>query len=123
MEGWDGEREMTTQVVQTTDQFAAPADAAAQLHDAAIAKRDRRLDAIKEKLAGLLEKRKVVTDEAVKLEQQLEKMNRLIRMFRGPRLKTRIAGLHNGRGVLEEKVEELKELAGQRSRTWRGHDA
>jgi len=83
----------------------------AQLHDAAIAKRDRRLEAIKEKLAGLLEKRKVVTDEAVKLEQQLDKMNRLIRMFRGPRLKTRIAGLHNGRSVLEEKVEELKELA------------
>jgi hypothetical protein len=82
----------------------------AQLHEAAIAKRDRRLDAIKEKLAGLVEKRKAVIDEAGKFEQQLEKMNRLIRLFRAPRLKTRIAGLHNGRGVLEEKIEELKEL-------------
>jgi hypothetical protein len=82
----------------------------AQMHDAAIAKRDRRLDAIKEKLAGLIEKRKAVIDEAAKFEQQLERMNRLIRLFRAPSLKTRIAGLHNGRSVLEEKIEELKEL-------------
>lgn len=83
----------------------------AQLHEAAIAKRDRRLDAITEKLRGLVEKRKLVIDEAAKFEQQLEGMNKLIRLFRARRLKTRIAGLHNGRGVLEEKLEELKELA------------
>jgi hypothetical protein len=83
----------------------------AQLHEAAIAKRDRRLEAIKEKLTGLVEKRKVVIDEAAKFEQKLERMNKLIRLFRAAGLKTRIAGLHAGRGVLEEKLEELKELA------------
>jgi hypothetical protein len=83
----------------------------AQVHEAAIAKRDRRLDAINEKLRGLVDKRKLVIDETAKFEQQLQRMNRLIRLFRGPSLKTRIAGLQNGRGVLEQKLEELKELA------------
>jgi len=83
----------------------------ALLHDAAIAKRKRRLDAIMEKVRGLVDKRKLVMDEATRLEQQLERMNRLIRLFRAPRLKTRIAGLQSGRQVLEEKLEELKELA------------
>jgi len=82
-----------------------------QLQEAAIAKRDRRLEAINEKLRGIAEKRRVVVDEAAKFEQKLERMNRLIRLFRGPRLKTRIAGLHNGLGVLDEKLEELKDLA------------
>jgi hypothetical protein len=82
----------------------------AQLHEAAIAKRDRRLEAITEKLAGLVEKRKLVADEAAGFEQQLAGMNRLIRLFRAPRLRTRIAGLHAGRTVLEERIEELKEL-------------
>jgi uncharacterized coiled-coil DUF342 family protein len=83
----------------------------AQLHEAAIAKRDRRLDAIKEKLAGLVEKRTAVVEEVAKYEQQLANMNRLIRFFRAPRLKARVAGLHSGRSMLEEKIEELKELA------------
>jgi hypothetical protein len=83
----------------------------AQLHEAAIAKRDRRLDAIKEKLAGLIEKRSAVAGEATSLEQTLAQMNSLIRLFRGPRLKTRIAGLKNGHAMLEEKIEELKELS------------
>jgi hypothetical protein len=82
----------------------------AQLHEAAIAKRDRRLDAISEKLAGLVEKHKLVVEEAAKFEQQLTRMNKLIRLFRGPRLRNRVAGLHNGREMLEQKIEELKEL-------------
>src|ERR1041384_5395777 len=41
----------------------------AQLHGAAIAKRDRRLDAIAEKHGGLVEKRRVVAEEAAKFEQ------------------------------------------------------
>ena len=82
----------------------------AQLQDAAIAKRKRRLEAINEKLRGLIDKRKLVNEEAARLEQQLARMNRLIRLFRGPPLKRRIAGLQNGRLVLEEKLEELKEL-------------
>jgi hypothetical protein len=81
-----------------------------QVQDAAIAKRKRRLDAVTEKIGGLVEKRRLVTEEATKLEQQLQGMNALLRLFRGRGFKNRIAGLHNGRRVLDEKLEELKEL-------------
>lgn len=83
----------------------------AVLHEAETAKRNRRLDAINEKVRGLVEKRKAVIDESTRLEQLLEKMNKLIRFFRGPRIKTRLEGLGNGRQMLDEKLEELKELA------------
>jgi hypothetical protein len=83
----------------------------ALLHEAEIAKRKRRLDAINEKVRGLVDKLKAVIDESTRLEQQHERMNKLIRLFRGPRLKTRIAGLVSGRQMLEEKLEELKGLA------------
>ncbi len=83
----------------------------AQVHESAMAKRKRRLDAINEKLRGLVEKRKVVVDEISRLTTKLANLNRLFRIFRGPRLKGRIAGLENGRAALEEKIEELKELA------------
>jgi hypothetical protein len=82
----------------------------AQLHEAAIAKRDRRLDAIAEKHGGLVDKRRVVAEDAAKLEQQLERMNKLIRLFRAPRIRARIAGLHSGCAMLDEKVEELAAL-------------
>jgi hypothetical protein len=81
-----------------------------QLQDAAIAKRKRRLDAVTEKIQGLVEKRKLVTEEMTKLEQQLEGMNSLLRLFRGRGFKNRIAGLENGRRALDEKLEELKAL-------------
>lgn len=83
----------------------------ALLHEAEVAKRKRRLDAINEKVRGLVDKRKAVIDESARLEQQLERMNKLIRLFRAPRLKTRISGLVSGRQMLEEKLEELKGLA------------
>jgi hypothetical protein len=83
----------------------------AALHEAETAKRNRRLDAINEKVRGLVDKRRAVVDEIARLEQQLEKMNKLIRFFRGPRINTRLIGLGNGLQMLEEKLEELKELA------------
>ncbi|HUL81329.1 MAG TPA: hypothetical protein VL131_04270 [Gammaproteobacteria bacterium] len=83
----------------------------ALLQDAETAKRKRRLDAIIEKQRGIVDKLKAVVEESARLEQKHERMNRLIRLFRGPRLKTRIAGLVNGRQMLEEKLEELKGLA------------
>ena len=83
----------------------------ALLHDAEIAKRKRRLEAINEKVRGLVEKLKAVVDEAARLERQNERMNALIRLFRGRGLKTRIAGLASGRQMLEEKLDELKGLA------------
>ena len=83
----------------------------ALLHEAEIAKRKRRLDAITEKLQGLSEKHRAVVDETTQLEQQLAKMNRLIRLFRAPRIKTRLAGLASGRQMLDEKIVELNELS------------
>ena len=82
----------------------------AALHEAEMAKRSRRLDAINEKVVGLTDKRRAVADEIARLEQQLEKMTKLIRFFRGPRIKARLLGLENGRGMLEQKLEELREL-------------
>jgi hypothetical protein len=82
----------------------------AQLQDSAIAKRKRRLEAITEKMRGLNEKRRLVVEESGRLEQQLQRMNALFRLFRGPPLRHRLAGFANGRGMLDEKIEELKEL-------------
>jgi hypothetical protein len=82
----------------------------ALVQDAAIAKRKRRLDAVNEKLQGLTEKYKLVVDESAGLEQQLESMNALVRLFRARNFKRRIAGLADGRRMLEEKLEELREL-------------
>ena len=82
-----------------------------QLHESEMAKRNRRLDAIKEKLNGLAEKRRLVTDEQARLEQQLERMNALFRLFRGAGIKRQIAGIQSGRAMLEEKLAEFKDLA------------
>jgi hypothetical protein len=82
-----------------------------QLHEAETAKRKRRLDAINEKVVGLSDKRKVVTDEESRFGRQLEEMNWLFRLFRAPSLKRRIVGLQSGKSMLDEKLEELRELA------------
>jgi hypothetical protein len=82
----------------------------AQLHDAETAKRQRRLDAVKEKMAGLADKRRTTGDEQARLEQQLASMNALVRLFRAGALKRQIAGLASGRQMLEEKLEELRGL-------------
>jgi hypothetical protein len=81
-----------------------------QLQDSALAKRRRRLEAIAEKTRGLAEKRRALADECTRLEQQLAQLNALFRLFRGPGLRKRIAGLANGRDVLDEKIEELNAL-------------
>jgi hypothetical protein len=83
----------------------------AQLHEAALAKRKRRLSAINEKFRGLVEKRKLVLDEAERIETRLASMNPLIKLFRGPRLRHRAAGLRNGLTIIDDKLEEVKELA------------
>jgi chromosome segregation ATPase len=83
----------------------------AQLQDAEMAKRTRRLDAIKEKLDGLADKRRTAGDEQARVEQKLDGMNKLFRLFRGAALKRQIAGLQSGRQMLDEKVEELRALS------------
>jgi chromosome segregation ATPase len=82
----------------------------AQLHEAELAKRQRRLDAIREKLASLAEKRRAAIDEHQRIEQTLASMNPILRLFRGAALKRQMAGLANGRQMLEEKIAELRTL-------------
>ncbi len=82
----------------------------AQVQDAEIAKRKRRLDAVHEKVGGLADKHRGVVEDLARAEQQLAQMNRVIRWFRGPGLKRRIAGLKDGRQMLEAKLDELREL-------------
>ena len=82
----------------------------AQLQEAEIAKRKRRLDAVTEKVTGLAEKRRAAADEHARLEQKLRDMNALIKLFRGAALKRRLAGIDSGRRMLDEKLEELRAL-------------
>ncbi len=101
---------------QKLEQFATELQAQrerrerAHLHEAALAKRRRRLGAINEKLQSLLLKRRDVLEEKGQLEQQLEGMNALFKLFRGPKLRSRIAGLNDGQMALRGRVADLKEL-------------
>jgi len=52
-----------------------------------------------------------VIDEESRLVRQLEGMNRLFRLFRAPSLKRQIVGLQSGKSMLDEKLEELRQLA------------
>lgn len=81
-----------------------------QLHDAALAKRKRRLDAINDRLQSLFLKRKRVGDERSRLEQRMEQTNVLLRLIRAPRMRRKLRGLGNGLRVLEGRIEEFKEL-------------
>jgi hypothetical protein len=82
-----------------------------QLHDAEMAKRKRRLDAIAEKLAGLVDKLRTVNEDEQRVVRQLDGMNTLFRLFRAPSLKKQIEGLKGGKSMLEEKIEELRQLS------------
>ncbi len=82
----------------------------AQLQDAESAKRERRLEAVKEKIAGLTDKRRAAAEEQARLEQQLSTMNAFLRLFRAGGLKRQLGGVANGRQLLDEKLEELRAL-------------
>ena len=82
----------------------------AQLQDAESAKRERRLEAVKEKIAGLTDKRRAAAEEQAHLEQQLSTMNAFMRLFRAGGLKRQLGGVANGRQMLDEKLEELRAL-------------
>ena len=83
----------------------------AQLQEAETAKRERRLEAVKEKLASIAEKRRTAAEEQARLEQGLASMNGFVRLFRSGGLKRQIAGVENGRKMLDEKVDELQALS------------
>jgi chromosome segregation ATPase len=82
-----------------------------QLQDAELAKRQRRLDAIRERFAALADKRRVALEERARLESKLGAMNGLVRLFRGAALRRQIAGLSSGCTMLDEKVEEMRALS------------
>ena len=82
----------------------------AQLQDAETAKRERRLEAVAEKIAGIGEKRRSAAEEQARLEQQLATMNGFTRLFRAGALKRQIAAADSNRRLLEEKLEELQAL-------------
>jgi hypothetical protein len=81
-----------------------------QLHNAVLAKRNRRLEAIKLKLDELLQKRKYAIDETGRLEKRLEAMNVLVRLLAGARLRKRTEGMRQNRSALEERIEEFNEV-------------
>jgi hypothetical protein len=81
-----------------------------QLHEAELAKRQRRLAAIKDKLDDLAEKRRAVIDEVYRLEQRLQRSHLFARWLQGPRTRRRLKALDNGRLILEDRIEELKQL-------------
>jgi hypothetical protein len=82
-----------------------------QLQDAEMAKRQRRLEAVKEKMAGLADKCRGAAEEQARVEQKLADMNSILRLFRAGALKRQVAGLQSGRQMLDEKVEELRALS------------
>jgi len=81
-----------------------------QLHNAVLAKRNRRLDAIKEKLNELLQKRKHAIEEGQRLDHRLQSMNFLVKLFAGTALRRRIEGMGQNRAALEERIEEFNEV-------------
>ena len=82
----------------------------AQLHDAALAKRTRRLTAIQEKLERVLDKQQGIRREIADAERDLESTNKFMLFFKGPALRRKISGLTDGDVALQEKVDELNEL-------------
>jgi predicted nuclease with TOPRIM domain len=82
----------------------------AQLHESALAKRKRRLDAINEKLGELAQKRKEVIDEQNRLEQRLANMNLLMKLLRGRKARKQIQGINAGRVALEDRIQECNQL-------------
>ena len=82
----------------------------AQLHEAALAKRNRRLSAIGEKLDSVMRKQQALLLERGSVEERLMSMNGFKRFFQGPRLRRRYAGMTDGNAALQEKIDELNEL-------------
>ena len=82
----------------------------AQLEEAAMAKRKRRLAAVHERLDEITAKRTAVIKEVARLEQELAGMNRLIRLFKGPALRRQVHGARQSRKALEDRVDEFNDL-------------
>lgn len=82
----------------------------AQLHEAELARRERRLNAINERVSDLGGKRKVIVDEIRRVEDRLAKTNFVVKLFTGPKLRRRLEGLSRNREVLDGRIEEFAAL-------------
>ncbi len=82
----------------------------AQLHEAALAKRSRRLAAITERLDSVLRKQQALLADFRAAEALLASMNGFKRFFKGPGIRSRMNGMKAGNSALQEKIAELKEL-------------
>jgi hypothetical protein len=82
----------------------------AQLHEAALAKRSRRLSAIDDKMDSVVSKQQTLLEERRALEERQKSMNSFKRFFQGARLRRHIAGMTDGNAALQEKINELNEL-------------
>lgn len=82
----------------------------ARLHEAALAKRERRLSALGDKLDSVLSKQQALLLECGEIEERLKSMNAFKRFFRGARLRRQITGRGDGNTALQAKVEELTQL-------------
>ncbi len=82
----------------------------AQLQEAALAKRSRRLGAITERLDSVLRKQQELLEDFRAAEVLLASMNGFKRFFKGPRIRSRMNGMKAGNGALQEKIAELQGL-------------
>jgi hypothetical protein len=82
----------------------------AQLQEAALAKRSRRLGAITERLDSVLRKQQELLEDFRAAEVLLASMNGFKRFFKGPRIRSRMNGMKAGNSALQEKIAELQEL-------------
>jgi hypothetical protein len=102
---------------QKLEQFSAELEMQRQkrerknLHDAAIAKRQRRFDAITQNIRTLNEARSSVSREHKDLLHDLERMNPLVKLLRGRSLRSKIALREEEAESLAEQVADQKDLA------------
>ncbi len=82
----------------------------AQLQEAELSRRQRRLNAIAHRVSDLDVKRRVVADETRRLEEELARMNMLVKLFRGPGARRRLERLGKNRRVLDDRIDEFSQL-------------
>ncbi len=83
----------------------------ARLQEAAVAKRQRRLDAVESTIQGTKKKLIRVDEESRQLERRLESMNRFIKLLRGPGIRAELGRLRQSKKLFEQKIEESRHLA------------
>jgi hypothetical protein len=82
----------------------------AALEEAEMSRRRRRLNAIRERVEDLGEKRRLVTEEMQQVESRLAGLSAAAKLVKGPKLRKRLERLGKNGRVLDERVAEFAEL-------------